>query len=205
MFSASPEAMTSRASPWSRCPTLPKTTLCQFLAALSLFCILIEIILILFYLLYVSGYPDQRQGEVAIEEGNHLLPPPQGCKFCKIVLGWLYYFHFQGERKRKSVRGCIVDGNLSVISMAIIKKGEAEVIFMMNESNPSVGNKEIHLLRAHVSKWISLTNLTSPLIRSLDWPTTRSLAGWVPSAPARSGLCAWYASEYQDVLIMALL
>ena len=86
MFSASPEAMTSRASPWSRCPTLPKTTLCQFLAALSLFCILIEIILILFYLLYVSGYPDQRQGEVAIEEGNHLLPPPQGCKFLIIVL-----------------------------------------------------------------------------------------------------------------------
>ena len=33
-----------------------------------------------------------------------------------------------GERKRKSVRGCIVDGNLSVLSMAIIKKGEAEVI-----------------------------------------------------------------------------
>merc|ERR1739845_70104 len=28
-----------------------------------------------------------------------------------------------GERKRKSVRGCIVDGNLSVLSMAIIKKG----------------------------------------------------------------------------------
>merc|ERR1719512_539812 len=32
-----------------------------------------------------------------------------------------------GERKRKSVRGCIVDGNLSVLSMAIIKKGEAEI------------------------------------------------------------------------------
>merc|ERR1719237_1609567 len=32
-----------------------------------------------------------------------------------------------GERKRKSVRGCIVDGNLSVLSMAITKKGEAEI------------------------------------------------------------------------------
>merc|ERR1712050_216057 len=32
-----------------------------------------------------------------------------------------------GERKRKSVRGCIVDGNLSVLSMAVIKKGEAEI------------------------------------------------------------------------------
>merc|ERR1740131_86016 len=32
-----------------------------------------------------------------------------------------------GERKRKSVRGCIVDGNLSVLNLTIIKKGEAEV------------------------------------------------------------------------------
>jgi Ribosomal protein S6e len=29
-----------------------------------------------------------------------------------------------GERKRKSVRGCIVDGNLSVLALVIIKKGE---------------------------------------------------------------------------------
>ena len=57
-----------------------------------------------------------------------------------------------GERKRKSVRGCIVDGNLSVLSMAIIKKGEAEVIFKMKELNLSVGTEEIHLLTAHVSK-----------------------------------------------------
>jgi len=28
-----------------------------------------------------------------------------------------------GERKRKSVRGCIVDGNLSVLALVIIKKG----------------------------------------------------------------------------------
>merc|ERR1712049_90125 len=32
-----------------------------------------------------------------------------------------------GERKRKSVRGCIVDGNLSVISVVIVKKGENEI------------------------------------------------------------------------------
>merc|ERR1712020_469569 len=32
-----------------------------------------------------------------------------------------------GERKRKSVRGCIVDGNLSVISVVITKKGENEI------------------------------------------------------------------------------
>lgn len=29
-----------------------------------------------------------------------------------------------GERKRKSVRGCIVDSNLSVLALVIVKKGE---------------------------------------------------------------------------------
>jgi len=32
-----------------------------------------------------------------------------------------------GERRRKSVRGCIVDGNLSVLSLVIIRKGEQEI------------------------------------------------------------------------------
>lgn len=32
-----------------------------------------------------------------------------------------------GERKRKSVRGCIVDANLSALSLVIVKKGEQEI------------------------------------------------------------------------------
>eukprot|EP00745_Piridium_sociabile_P005145 TRINITY_DN130_c0_g1_i1.p1 TRINITY_DN130_c0_g1~~TRINITY_DN130_c0_g1_i1.p1 ORF type:complete len:243 (-),score=67.64 TRINITY_DN130_c0_g1_i1:82-810(-) len=32
-----------------------------------------------------------------------------------------------GERRRKSVHGCIVDANLSVLSMVIIRKGEGEI------------------------------------------------------------------------------
>jgi len=32
-----------------------------------------------------------------------------------------------GERKRKSVRGCIVDANLSVLALMVVKKGEAEI------------------------------------------------------------------------------
>lgn len=32
-----------------------------------------------------------------------------------------------GERKRKSVRGCIVDSNLSVLSLVIVKKGEKDI------------------------------------------------------------------------------
>ena len=38
-----------------------------------------------------------------------------------------------GQKKRKSVRGCIVDANLSVLSMIIVKKGETV-------SNPEITN-----------------------------------------------------------------
>merc|ERR550519_794529 len=41
-----------------------------------------------------------------------------------------------GERKRKSVRGCIVDGNLSVLSMAIVKKGDAEIPGLTDNTVP---------------------------------------------------------------------
>ncbi len=42
----------------------------------------------------------------------------------------------KGERKRKSVRGCIVDGNLSVLSMAIVKKGEQDIPGLTDSTVP---------------------------------------------------------------------
>jgi small subunit ribosomal protein S6e len=42
----------------------------------------------------------------------------------------------KGERKRKSVRGCIVDNNLSVISMAIVKKGDGEIPGLTDNTVP---------------------------------------------------------------------
>merc|ERR1711893_205815 len=41
-----------------------------------------------------------------------------------------------GERKRKSVRGCIVDGNLSVISVVIEKKGDNEIPGLTDNTIP---------------------------------------------------------------------
>ena len=32
-----------------------------------------------------------------------------------------------GERKRKSVRGCIVDQNLSALALVVVKKGEKDI------------------------------------------------------------------------------
>ncbi|OAD58204.1 40S ribosomal protein S6 [Eufriesea mexicana] len=41
-----------------------------------------------------------------------------------------------GERKRKSVRGCIVDFNLSVLALVIVKKGEKDIPDLTDEDVP---------------------------------------------------------------------
>lgn len=41
-----------------------------------------------------------------------------------------------GERKRKSVRGCIVGSDLSVLNLVIVKKGEAEIPDLTDSSIP---------------------------------------------------------------------
>merc|ERR1712083_937235 len=41
-----------------------------------------------------------------------------------------------GERKRKSVRGCIVDSNLSVIALQIVKKGDGEIPGLTDSTVP---------------------------------------------------------------------
>ncbi|PNF40566.1 40S ribosomal protein S6 [Cryptotermes secundus] len=41
-----------------------------------------------------------------------------------------------GERKRKSVRGCIVDSNLSVLALVIVKKGEQDIPGLTDNTIP---------------------------------------------------------------------
>jgi small subunit ribosomal protein S6e len=41
-----------------------------------------------------------------------------------------------GERKRKSVRGCIVGHDLAVLAVAIVRKGEAEIEGLTNDKKP---------------------------------------------------------------------
>lgn len=53
-----------------------------------------------------------------------------------------------GERRRKSVRGCIVDSNLSVLSLVIVKKGEQEIDGLTNRIVPRVrGPKRANKIR----------------------------------------------------------
>ena len=41
-----------------------------------------------------------------------------------------------GERKRKSVQGCIVDANLSVLNLVIVKKGEKDIPGLTDTTEP---------------------------------------------------------------------
>eukprot|EP00967_Tisochrysis_lutea_P042965 scaffold51766_cov14-Tisochrysis_lutea.AAC.2 len=41
-----------------------------------------------------------------------------------------------GERRRKSVRGCIVSSDLSVLNLVIVKKGEQELPGLTDEEKP---------------------------------------------------------------------
>ena len=59
-----------------------------------------------------------------------------------------------GERKRKSVRGCIVDGNLSVLSVVIVKKGENEIPGLTDNTIPRMRGPK------RASKTHKLFNLT---------------------------------------------
>jgi len=74
------------------------------------------------YVFRITGGNDKqgvpmKQGVLTRERVRLLLSKGHSC----------YRQRRTGERKRKSVRGCIVDGNLSVLSLVIVKKGEKEI------------------------------------------------------------------------------
>ncbi|XP_044762841.1 40S ribosomal protein S6 [Coccinella septempunctata] len=53
-----------------------------------------------------------------------------------------------GERRRKSVRGCIVDANLSVLSLVIVRKGEKEIPGLTDTNVPRrLGPKRANKIR----------------------------------------------------------
>ncbi|ENN80846.1 40S ribosomal protein S6 [Dendroctonus ponderosae] len=74
------------------------------------------------YVLKISGGNDKqgfpmKQGVLTNSRVRLLLSTGHSC----------YRPRRQGERKRKSVRGCIVDGNLAVIALVVVRKGEQEI------------------------------------------------------------------------------
>lgn len=63
-----------------------------------------------------QGFP-MKQGVLTNQRVRLLLSKGHSC----------YRPRRDGERKRKSVRGCIVDANLSVLSLVIVKKGAQDI------------------------------------------------------------------------------
>jgi hypothetical protein len=59
-----------------------------------------------------------------------------------------------GERRRKSVRGCIVSQDLSVLNLVIVKRGEQELPGLTDEEKPRLRGPK------RASKIRKLFNLT---------------------------------------------
>merc|ERR1712011_29817 len=84
-----------------------------------------------------QGFP-MKQGVLTNQRVRLLLSKGHSC----------YRPRRTGERKRKSVRGCVVDGNLSVLAMAIVKKGDAEIPGLTDNTIPRrLGPKRASHLR----------------------------------------------------------
>uniref|UniRef100_A0A0N4ZFH7 40S ribosomal protein S6 n=1 Tax=Parastrongyloides trichosuri TaxID=131310 RepID=A0A0N4ZFH7_PARTI len=108
-----------------------------------------------------QGFP-MKQGVLTNERVRLLLSKGQSC----------YRPRRSGERKRKSVRGCVYDANLSVIAAIIVKKGDAEIPGLTDVSVPKrLGPKRASKIRKlfnlskedDVRKYcISRTVLTGP-------------------------------------------
>lgn len=67
--------------------------------------------------------------------------------------GTLYKPRRTGERKRKSVRGCICGPDLAVIALSIIKKGEQEIAGLTDNNKP---NRLAKKRRANISAYFNL-------------------------------------------------
>ncbi|XP_065199901.1 small ribosomal subunit protein eS6 [Planococcus citri] len=83
------------------------------------------------YILKISGGNDKqgfpmKQGVLSNGRVRLLLSAGHSC----------YRPRRDGERKRKSVRGCIVDANLSVLALVVVKKGAQEIPGLTDKTVP---------------------------------------------------------------------
>ena len=84
-----------------------------------------------------QGFP-MKQGVLVNTRVRLLLADGQSC----------FRARRTGERKRKSVRGCIVGPDLSVLNLVIVKKGTQEIAGITDESTPQrLGPKRASKIR----------------------------------------------------------
>jgi len=102
------------------------------------------------YVFKITGGNDKqgfamKQGVLTNNRVRLLLKEGQSCYRSRRV----------GERKRKSVRGCIVGSDLSVLNLVIVKKGDADIAGLTDTSSP------MRLGPKRASKIRKLYNLSS--------------------------------------------
>ena len=101
------------------------------------------------YILKISGGNDKqgfpmKQGVLTASRVRLLLRPGHSC----------YRPRKRGERKRKSVRGCIVSSELSILNLVVVKKGDAEIEGLTDTEKPRrLGPKRAN----HIRKMFNLT------------------------------------------------
>merc|ERR1712130_559764 len=83
------------------------------------------------YVVRISGGNDKqgfpmKQGVLSTGRVRLLLDKNHSC----------YRVRRAGERRRKSVRGCIVDSNLSVLALVIVRKGEQDIPGLTDKTIP---------------------------------------------------------------------
>ncbi|GAX78432.1 hypothetical protein CEUSTIGMA_g5873.t1 [Chlamydomonas eustigma] len=103
------------------------------------------------YIFKIMGGNDKqgfgmKQGVLTNQRVRLLMSPGQQC--------FRGYGRRNGERRRKSVRGCIISADLSVLNLKIVKKGEAELPGLTDEEKPRMRGPK------RASKIRKLFNLT---------------------------------------------
>jgi len=84
-----------------------------------------------------QGFP-MKQGVLTTQRVRLLLKKGSSC----------YRPRRKGERKRKSVRGCIVSSDLSVLNLVIVKKGDNDIPGLTDSERPrSLGPKRASKIR----------------------------------------------------------
>jgi small subunit ribosomal protein S6e len=83
------------------------------------------------YIFRISGGNDKqgfpmKQGVLTNQRVRLLLKDGHSC----------YRIRKRGERKKKSVRGCIVSADLSVLNLVVVKKGEADIPGLTDSMKP---------------------------------------------------------------------
>jgi small subunit ribosomal protein S6e len=103
------------------------------------------------YVFKIMGGQDKqgfamRQGVLTNQRVRLLMSPGDSC--------FRGYGRRNGERRRKSVRGCIVSSDLAVLNLVIVKKGEQELPGLTDEEKPRMRGPK------RASKIRKLFNLT---------------------------------------------